>query len=129
MVGRFLSLSLAGFLLAAPARAERVTLVVTSLPAGTPAEAALTIAANLNGWDPAAPRFAFSRQGDGTHRLEIDVQAGTVLEYRITRGSWATVETAADGGERANRRLEVVCETAVEVAVAGWADSAAGGGR
>jgi len=128
-VGRFLSLSLAGFLLAAPVRAERVTLVVTTVPVGTPSDAVLTVAANLNAWNPAAPGFAFSRRGDGTHRLEIDVRAGTVLEYRITRGSWATVETAADGADRPNRRLEVVCETTVEVAVARWADVAAGGGR
>ena len=128
-MGRFLSLSLAGFLLAVPVRAERVALVVTSLPEGTPADAVLTIAANLNGWNPAAPGFAFFRQGDGTHRLEIDVRAGTLLEYRITRGSWATIETAADGGDRPNRRLEVVCEATVEVAVARWADSAGGGGR
>ena len=127
-MGRFLSLSLAGVMLASPARAERVTLVVTALPAGTPADAVLTLAANLNGWNPADPGFAFSRQGDGTHRLEIDVRAGTLVEYRITRGAWATVETAADGGDRPNRRLEVVCEATDEMAVARWADSAAGGG-
>ncbi len=129
MVGRTLSLTLVGLMLTASAQAERVTLLVRSLPEGTPRDAVLTLAASLNGWNPAAPGFAFSRQGDGTHRLEIDVRAGTLVEYKITRGSWDTVETAADGSDRPNRRLEVVCEVTVEAAVARWADSAAGGDR
>ena len=124
-MGRLLSLGLAGLLLAVPVRAERVTLVVTGLPEGTPADAVLTIGANVNGWDPAARGFAFGLQGDGTHRLEIEVAAGSILEYKVTRGSWATVETAADGGVRESRRLEVVCATTVDMRVAGWADTRA----
>jgi len=123
-VGRLPRLVTAGFLLAAPLRAEPVTLVLAALPEGTPADAVLTLGANVNGWDPAAPGFAFRRHGDGTHRLELEVPAGTLLEYKVTRGSWATVEAAADGSERESRRLEVVCMTTVELTVAGWADAA-----
>ena len=121
-MGRLPTLSLLALLLAGPVGAERVTLVVTRLPEGTPKDAVLSIGANVNGWNPAAPGFAFDRRGE-TPRLVIDVPAGTLLEYKVTRGTWDTVEKAADGGERSNRTLDVVCEATVEIAVARWADA------
>lgn len=123
MVGRLPTLGLLSLLLAGPAGAERVTLVVTGLPEGTPKDAVLSIGANVNGWNPAAPGFTFDRQEARAPRLVIDVPAGTLLEYKVTRGSWDTVEKAADGSERASRTLDVVCEAAVEIVVARWADA------
>jgi hypothetical protein len=122
-VGRLPTLSLLALLLAGPVGAERVTLVVTGLPEGTPKDAVLSIGANVNGWNPAAPGFTFDRVGERAPRLVIDVPAGTLLEFKVTRGSWDTVEKAPDGGERANRTLDVVCEATVEIAVARWADT------
>jgi len=122
-VGRLPTLGLLALLLAGPARAERVTLVVTGLPEGTPGEALLSIGANVNGWNPAAPGFTFDRPKARAPRLVIDVPAGTLLEYKVTRGSWDTVEKAADGSDRANRTLDVVCEATVEIVVARWADA------
>lgn len=124
-MGRLPTLGLLGVLLAGPVQAERVTLVVTGLPEGTPAEAVLSIGANVNGWNPAAPGFVFDRPKERAPLLVIDVPAGTLLEYKVTRGSWNTVEKAADGSDRANRTLDVVCEATVEIVVARWADAAA----
>ena len=84
----------------------------------------LSIGANVNGWNPAAPGFTFDRRGE-TPRLVIDVPAGTLLEYKVTRGSWETVEKARDGSDRANRTLDVVCEATVEIVIARWADAGA----
>jgi hypothetical protein len=122
-VGRLPTLGFLALLLAGPVRAERVTLVVTGLPEGTPKDAVLSIGANVNGWNPAAPGFTFERRGQNAPRLVIDVPAGTLLEYKVTRGSWDTVEKAPDGSDRGNRTLDVVCEATVEIAVARWADA------
>jgi hypothetical protein len=122
-MGRLPTLGLLGLLFVGPVQAERVTLVVTGLPEGTPKDAVLSIGANVNGWNPAAPGFTFDRQGARAARLVIDVPAGTLLEYKVTRGSWETVEKAADGSDRANRTLDVVCEATVEIVVARWADA------
>ncbi len=122
-MGRLPTLCLLALLLAGPVGAERVTLVVTGLPEGTPKDAVLSIGANVNGWNPAAPGFRFDRGGEGTPRLVIDVPAGTLLSYKVTRGSWDTVEKAPDGSDRANRTLDVVCEATVEITVARWADA------
>ena len=121
-MGRLPTLCLLALLLAGPAGAERVTLVVTGLPEGTPKDAVLSIGANVNGWNPAAPGFTFDRRGEAP-RLVIDVPAGTLLEYKVTRGTWDTVEKAPDGSDRANRTLDVVCEATVEIVVARWADA------
>jgi hypothetical protein len=122
-MSRLPTVGLLWLLLAGQAWAERVTLVVTGLPKGTPRDAVLSIGANVNGWNPAAPGFTFDRGEARTPRLVIDVPAGTLLEYKVTRGSWETVEKAADGSDRANRRLDVVCEATVEIVVARWADA------
>jgi hypothetical protein len=125
-MGRLLLPCLLTIGLARPALGERVTLVVTGLPAETPKGAVLTIGANVNGWNPAAPGFAFQHPEGGSPRLVIEVPAGTLLEYKLTRGSWATVETGSDGGERPARTLDVVCEATVEIVVARWADEGSG---
>ena len=122
-MGRLPTLGLLALLLAGPVWAERVTLVVTGLPEGTPRDAVLSIGANVNGWSPAAPGFTFERQGANPPRLVIDVPAGTLLEYKVTRGTWDTVEKAPDGSDRANRTLDVVCEATVEIVVVRWADA------
>lgn len=113
---------LAALALTALASAARVTLVATHVPEGTPAEAVLSVAANVNGWDPARPGFAFTREGGGAPRLVLELPRGTLLHFKLTRGSWAGVETRSDGGARANRVLEVKGDARVELRVERWAD-------
>ncbi len=101
----------------------RVTLVVTRLPAGTPADAALTLTASLNDWNPGAPGFAFTPAPDGTHTLTLELRPGTSFEFKLTRGAWDTVERSADGSEKRNRTLDVTGDARVELRVERWLDS------
>lgn len=60
---------------------------------------------------------------------DFKARAGERIEHKFTRGSWETVEKAADGSELGNRVLEIPDDstlTSMEVncIVAGWADSA-----
>lgn len=110
------------FLLAPSAGAARVTFVATRLPPDTPSDATLTLAANAGGWDPARPGFAFTREGGGAPRLALDLPAGTLLQFKLTRGAWASVETRPDGGAHANRVLEVKGDARVDLRVERWAD-------
>jgi hypothetical protein len=43
-----------------------------------------------------------------TNSLTIDFKNTTNIEFKITRGSWSTTETWADGTARANRKLTLV---------------------
>lgn len=106
------------------AQAARVTFVVSALPSGTPPGATLTLASNVGGWDPSAP--AFAPGGDGRPLLVLDLPLGTLLQFKVTRGSWATVETYADGSARANRLLSVQGDLREELRIERWADLTGG---
>lgn len=108
---------------ASAAFADPVTFVVTSLPPKTPANAQLTLGANLGGWNPATKGFAFAPDPTGRPVLTLDLRPGTNVEFKVTRGDWGTVEKNADGSEMKNRVLEVTGRATIELQVARWADS------
>jgi predicted alpha/beta superfamily hydrolase len=101
----------------------KVTLVVTGVPAETPAAATLTIGASLNDWNPEAPGYAFTPAPDGTRTLTLELREGTSFEYKLTRGGWSSVERNADGSEKQNRTLDVTGDARVELRVERWLDS------
>ncbi len=43
-----------------------------------------------------------------TNSLIVDFKDASYVEFKITRGSWSTGETWADGTPRANRKLTLV---------------------
>lgn len=116
------SLALAAFLWAGSALASKVTFVVTGTPKDTPPDATLTLGANINGWNPAAPGHAFRKGAGGRHTLTLELREGTSVEFKLTRGSWETVEKGADGSELRNRTLLVKGRSTVRLKVARWAD-------
>lgn len=87
---------------AAPATVS-VRFVVTA-PADTPPDATLYLAGSapaLGGWK--ADGLPLTKSPDGTWTATADLPPDT--EFKITRGSWETVEKSAHGGERPNRTL------------------------
>lgn len=79
----------------------QLTLDVTSIPTNTPEGDPIHVAGSFNGWDPAAPDFALTDDGDGTWSITIDPPAGEV-EFKFTRGDWNAVEGNATGGFQPN---------------------------
>lgn len=104
-----------------PARVA-VTFVVHA-PESTPAGESLHIPGNvpeLGPWDPG--RHALARLDARTHTTTIALPAGFPFEFKITRGSWETVEKGPHGEEIANRRHAVARAETVVVRVATWRD-------
>ena len=100
----------------------RVTFIVEA-PATTPPEATLFISGNagaLGSWSGAGLKLA----AVGAHGYlgTVDLPVGSAIEFKVTRGSWDTVEKTATGGEIDNRRWTVVGEDTVRVAIANWRD-------
>jgi predicted alpha/beta superfamily hydrolase len=128
------SLSLRSFLLPLclasplPLKSQAPEKVVVSfhvtVPASTPRDATPHVAGNANGWNPADPQWKLQRQPDGTWSGQFPLEPGYALQFKITRGSWETVEKDAKGGELPNRTLESGPATAVQVQVARWRDQA-----
>lgn len=111
--------ALAALLLATPASA--VTFIVTA-PASTPTDATLYLSgdrAELGAWSGKGP--ALTRRADGLWWGDVALPAGASAEFKLTRGSWDSVEKDAQGGELGNRRVSVIATTdTVRVTVASW---------
>jgi hypothetical protein len=71
----------------------------------TPLNDKIYLASSINQWRPDDKEFEFDRTTDS---LIVDVKDTRNLEFKITRGSWSTTETWADGTDRANRRITLV---------------------
>lgn len=68
-----------------------------------------------------ADGLPLKRGDDGRFYGSVRLPKGAVLEYKITRGSWETVERDKAGGEIANRSLTVMENAKVEITVQAWA--------
>ena len=97
--------------------------VLTRLPANTPHDAALYLTGSFNSWQPADARYRFRRQADGLYWLTLR-STRPQLEYKVTRGDWASIEGSGHGQVRQNR-VATQAEAqagAVEVRVSSWED-------
>jgi len=82
----------------------QVTLRITSIPGNTPSEATIYLAGSVNGWNAGSNDYILQPDGFGAYEITIPEGTGTV-EYKFTRGSWATVEGNASGGFLPNRNF------------------------
>jgi predicted alpha/beta superfamily hydrolase len=102
--------------------AQKVRIVVR-VPADTPATDSVYVAGsllNIGGWRADGVKLA--READNAYIGNIDLEAGQTLNFKITRGSWQTVEKSADGSERPNRTVLVDTTTRqIDVTVDRWA--------
>jgi glycosidase len=107
-----------------PAPQVEVTFRVT-VPEGTPPGDQLFMTGEFNGWAPADQANRFTPNEDGTYSMVRLLDEGAVLEFRITRGSFANAEKLDPDDRFANRVYEapagVGAET-VEIVVEGWWD-------
>ncbi len=110
---------LALLLLFLPAVASaQLTIELVSVPANTPA-GDIYIAGNFNNWNSGDAAYRFTKM-PGRYTFTFSPPAGT-LEFKFTRGSWATVEGTAAGGYLANRSFNYAGNaTTLQLSIAGW---------
>lgn len=104
-----------------------VDIYVHSIPSNTPKDAKLYITGSFNDWHQAEPSSELVKQEDGTYHGAI--MAGLRnFEYKITRGSWETVEARWDGGLKSNRVFKAIPgqKTDIHIDVAAWEDVSTG---
>lgn len=95
---------------------------VVRTPASTRKDATVYIIGSpveLGAWG--SPGKALTRRADGAHAISVRLPRGRAIDYKITRGSWDTVEKGSKGEEIANRRLDVEKQSVVEITVGSWA--------
>lgn len=99
----------------------QVTLRVTTIPANTPPGATIFVAGTFNGWNPGgSPMVA---DGLGNYVFTIAEGSGTV-QYKFTRGSWATVEGNAAGQFLPNRSFSFNgSPQTLQLSILSWEDT------
>lgn len=96
-------------MLTSAVRAEQVTITfVITAPLDTDPSSLLYVAGKLPGADWRADAIALKHQDSGEWRGSVTAPKGFVLEYKITGGSWETVEKGEQGEEVDNR--SVTCD-------------------
>lgn len=83
--------------------------------------------AMLGNWNPGG--FLLTRKSDTSFVGVLKLEVGKSIEFKITRGTWETVEKDADGEEIANRTATVQKGKGIVVGVESWADEGARPGR
>lgn len=101
----------------------QVTFRLTGLPSRyTPELDTLFLAGDFNGWNPRNPAFRFQKNPQGIPELTVQ-SLQTNLLYKVTRGSWATVEVAASGQDIPNRSSANTAGSQISLSVADWSDT------
>jgi predicted alpha/beta superfamily hydrolase len=81
----------------------QLTIRLSNIPTNTPANDILYVAGTLNNWSPNGT--ALAKDSLGIWTVTVNPPTG-LIEYKCTRGSWATVEGNANGGFRPNRTYQ-----------------------
>jgi S-formylglutathione hydrolase FrmB len=93
------------------------------IPQDTPPGEPLYLAGSFNDWNPADPTYLLTRTADLASGSWV-FTPGLVLEYKVTRGSWQTVEKGTGGVETTNHVVTTTSGQLVRGKVVGWADVA-----
>jgi predicted alpha/beta superfamily hydrolase len=101
----------------------QVTFIIESLPDYTPQEDFLYQAGDINGWNPADVNHKLYKNADNKWETRLDsFPPGTTIEFKFTRGSWATVEKGESGEEIPNRTFTFGNGDTVYITIYSWAD-------
>lgn len=106
----------------------QLTIVVDAVPANTPASDPIHIAGDFQSWDPSSTAHALAYNASaGTHHITLQGVSGSV-EFKFTRGSWATVESDANGQFIPNRTYTTSPGDTLYLQILGWEDLNGNGG-
>jgi predicted alpha/beta superfamily hydrolase len=79
------------------------------------------VAGSFNNWNPQDAKAILLKRPGEKYVGRINMPAGK-NEFKLTRGSWQTAESANTGGAINNRTIDVARDTLIRVSVAGWSD-------
>src|SRR2546423_8182592 len=99
---------------------NKVTFLITGLPAYHKTSDTIYVAGSFNNWNPGDRRMQLKSSGDKIG-ITIELPRG-MFEYKFTKGSWNQVETASEGKSMENRKMDVESDTTINVEIKNWAD-------
>ncbi len=100
----------------------QITLKITAIPTNTPTNASIYLAGDVNSWNEADPNYIMQNDGLGNKQITIPEGVGSV-NYKFTRGTWASVEGNATGNFRPNRTFTFTGKPqTVNLTILSWED-------
>lgn len=103
----------------------QLTIKVTSIPTNTPSGASIYLAGNFNNWNASDPTKILTKTGI-EYSITINPAPGT-LEFKFTRGAWASVEANAGGTYIPNRTFNYNGNAqTLNLTILGWEDQGSG---
>jgi predicted alpha/beta superfamily hydrolase len=99
-----------------------IRLNLKGIPADTKSLDSFYIAGDFNGWNPRSEAGKFNSVASANGAFATITAPGGMASFKITRGSWGTVETDASGKDIENRVVKASHDTTVEIQVLGWKD-------
>ncbi len=79
--------------------------IVNKIPSATPFDARLYVTGNFNNWNPRDDNYQLIKQSDGSYRTTIHSELQEI-QFKITRGTWESVECYGNGKARPNRKIK-----------------------
>lgn len=109
-----------------PLANAQLTVILSSIPTNTPANAKIHIVGTFNNWDPADATKVLTKNASGQYSITFTPPTG-LMKFKFTRGSWATVEGNANGTFLPDRELTYNGGAAtVTLSVLTWEDLGGG---
>ncbi|OHX67347.1 helix-turn-helix domain-containing protein [Flammeovirga pacifica] len=82
--------------------AGQTTIILHDLPSSTPYESKFFLSGNFNDWAPSNSKYQFKKDENGLYRFTLPSSVAD-FEFKVTRGSWSTIECLSNGRYRPNR--------------------------
>ncbi len=102
--------------------AQQATMQIKlGVPANTLSGSGFFLAGSMNGWNPADSAWLFKKEGPDLV-LNISLKKG-MHEFKVTRGSWNSVECGTNGQAISNRIVVLNKDTTVNIQVLAWQDN------
>ena len=104
-------------------------MVIKQIPSNTPHDATIYLAGNFNNWNSRDEAHRLYRQANGTYRVNFSTELERI-EFKFTRGTWASVEGQENGRMRPNRvlfRSQIKANQPLEFEIATWEDLSGSG--
>lgn len=87
--------------------AGQTTIVLQKLPDSTPYQSKLFLTGDFNDWNPADLQYQFQQKTKNEYRLTLPSTISQ-FQFKITRGSWSSIECLSNGKYRPNRTYQHV---------------------
>lgn len=99
----------------------KVTFKTGKIPLVQGPNASLFLAGDFNNWNPGERASELTKNDRGSYQL-LKILPKGVYNFKVTRGSWQTVECSAAGKSIDNRSINLFQDTTIVLDVAGWQD-------